>query len=518
MPRRRRILDPHRLRPADRLRRRVACGALPELLRTLGARRVLLVTTEGRLGSDDGDAVVRARSAGRWRRPSPRSVARAGAARAAGGAARPGATASTASCRFGGGSLRRPRPRRCASSPSRRRAPRRRRAPTDRRCPHVSIPTTYSGAELTPFFGMTDPATRQKSGAGGPTVAPIAAVYDPELTLSTPAAGQRRDRHERAGPLRRGGLVAAPHARGRGRRARRRRAHRRRAAAAWSTTRTTSPPAPTMLEGAVLGGRCLQNASMGVHHGLSQLVGGRTGIAHGLANAVILPHADAASTPTPCPTRSRRIGARHRRARRPGRRGRRRWSTGSACRPGSSDCGVTDDDLDAVARLAAGNRNVAANPRPVSEDDARAILEAAVLSRGEPYDPPMLGDHRRLGDAYVRRARSCSGCSCRCAACDPAEPEPDGPRWSTSNQVQVIGSHNSYHVLATRRSATLRRSVHRRRGGRPRVRPRPARRCSSPRRRCARSSSTSSPIPTGGLYADPLLRRRDRRRPATTRR
>ena len=30
---------------------------------------------------------------------------------------------------------------------------------------------------------------------------------------------------------------------------------------------------------------------MGVHHGLSQLVGGRTGIAHGLANAVILPHA-----------------------------------------------------------------------------------------------------------------------------------------------------------------------------------------------------------------------------------
>ena len=53
--------------------------------------------------------------------------------------------------------------------------------------PHVSIPTTYSGAELTPFFGMTDPATGQKSGAGGPTTAPLAAIYDPELTLSTPA-------------------------------------------------------------------------------------------------------------------------------------------------------------------------------------------------------------------------------------------------------------------------------------------------------------------------------------------
>ncbi len=52
--------------------------------------------------------------------------------------------------------------------------------------PHIAIPTTYSGAELTPFFGMTDPTTKQKSGAGGPTIAPIAAVYDPELTTSTP--------------------------------------------------------------------------------------------------------------------------------------------------------------------------------------------------------------------------------------------------------------------------------------------------------------------------------------------
>src|SRR5207248_9580007 len=46
-----------------------------------------------------------------------------------------------------------------------------------------------------------------------------------------------------------------------------------------------------MLAASVLGGRCLQNAGMGVHHGLAQLVGGRTGIPHGLANAVLLAHA-----------------------------------------------------------------------------------------------------------------------------------------------------------------------------------------------------------------------------------
>src|SRR5438067_3920669 len=49
---------------------------------------------------------------------------------------------------------------------------------------HVAIPTTYSGAELTPFFGMTDETARAKQGAGGPTVAPAAAIYDPRLTLS----------------------------------------------------------------------------------------------------------------------------------------------------------------------------------------------------------------------------------------------------------------------------------------------------------------------------------------------
>jgi alcohol dehydrogenase class IV len=42
-----------------------------------------------------------------------------------------------------------------------------------------------------------------------------------------------------------------------------------------------------------------------------------------------------------------------------------------------SDCGVTGDDLDAVARLSQESRSVRANPRPVSEADARAILAAA---------------------------------------------------------------------------------------------------------------------------------------------
>ena len=41
------------------------------------------------------------------------------------------------------------------------------------------------------------------------------------------------------------------------------------------------------------------------------------------------------------------------------------------------DCGVDEEDLDAIARLSQSSPNVRANPRPVSEDEARAVLDEA---------------------------------------------------------------------------------------------------------------------------------------------
>lgn len=52
--------------------------------------------------------------------------------------------------------------------------------------PVVSIPTTYSGAEWTPFFGVRDPGRRQRGGGTGAQVAGI--VYDADLTLELPRA------------------------------------------------------------------------------------------------------------------------------------------------------------------------------------------------------------------------------------------------------------------------------------------------------------------------------------------
>jgi maleylacetate reductase len=350
-------------------------GALAQVvdrLRTVGVRRALLVTTEGRAASDDGQRLVAALGGvlasvfSEVTSHAPAPVVQAAVLQA-----RRDAVDGIVS--FGGGS--------CADTGkavnffAEQEAGMPGTSFADRpMLPHIAIPTTYSGAELTPFFGMTDPHTRQKQGAGGPTCAPAAAIYDPELTLATPPRVSAET-----------GMNALAHC----------------VELAWSPYRTPEAEAialagaarivdalprvvddpadlgarSAMLEGAALGGRCLQNGSMGVHHGLSQLVGGRTGIPHGLANAVILPHAVRFNAQA-VPAEIGRLGA----------------AIGAGDDPAAaianlierlglptrlSECGVTDDDLDAVARLSQSNPNVQANPRPVSEGDARTLLAAA---------------------------------------------------------------------------------------------------------------------------------------------
>ena len=345
---------------------------IPELLRAAGARRVMLVTTAGRLGSDDGDRVVRA--IGSMLGSTFADVAShvpTNTVQAAHRQAREDGVDGLVS--FGGGS--------CADlakavaffTEQEQGIPA--TSWTDRPAlPHVSVPTTYSGAELTPFFGMTDPTTHTKTGAGGPTCAPVAAVYDPELTCSTPVDVSAQT-----------GMNALAHC----------------VEAMWSTRRTPEAEAlavagarrlaaalplvvddpdnlavrASVLEGAVLAARCLQNAAMGVHHGLAQLIGGRTGIAHGLANAVLLAHCtrfNADAVPDAVRRVGEAIGAPDDAA---------GAIAGLVDRlgipPQLADAGVTLEDIDAVARLAPSHGGIKQNPRPVGEDEAREILSAA---------------------------------------------------------------------------------------------------------------------------------------------
>ena len=349
-----------------------AAARLPEILKETGARRWLLVTTAGRLESEDGArlrtilgrAVVSTFAEVRSHVPT-------GAVEDAVRQARRDGVDGVVS--FGGGSCADLGKAVCYFVEQESGMPG--ASYVDRPAvAHVSVPTTYSGAELTPFFGMTDETARAKRGAGGPTIAPLAAVYDPELTLSTPA---RVSAETGMNALAHGVEVAysptrTPEAEAIGL------ACVERGAAA--LPRVVADPGDLaarteMLAAAALGGRCLQNGTMGVHHGLAQLLGGRTGISHGLANAIVLPHALAFNAEA-VPDEVRRIGAA---LGAPG------DAPGAAARlvagmgvPGRlSACGVTEEDLDAVAHLSQDNANVRNNPRPVTEVDARGILAAA---------------------------------------------------------------------------------------------------------------------------------------------
>ncbi len=351
-----------------------ALDRVADLVKEAGGRRVLLVTTRGRAASDAGVRLVR--NLGRARVATFDEVAShvpVPLVQRAVQVARDEQVDSIVS--FGGGSCNDLGKavsfftEQATGHPAASHLDR----PT---LPHVAVPTTWSGAELTPFFGMTDPASGRKSGAGSPTCAPVAAAYDPACVAGL-------DPVLSAGS----GMNCLAHG----------------IECAWSPRRTPEAEAVAlaciervmaalpavvddphddeallrMLEAACLGGRALQNASMGVHHGLAQLLGGRTGISHGSANALLLTHAVAFNAADPLLAGPlHRIGTALGDPDDPaGAVDRLRARIGLPA--GLGDLGVTQADLEAVAAEALGNGNVGNNPRPVTEDDALAILRAA---------------------------------------------------------------------------------------------------------------------------------------------
>jgi maleylacetate reductase len=334
---------------------------VPALVRELGARRVLVVTSAGRAASDPGTRLVERLGrvvAGTFDGAVPHVPT--GIVQAAALEARSLAVDGVVS--FGGGACADLGKAVCWFI----------ERETGTALVHVSVPTTYSGASLTAQFAMTDAGTRRTTGAEG--LAPAGVVFDPVMTLETPAAVSAET-----------GMTALSHG----------------IECAWSATRSAEAEVlalacvrevaaalpdvvddpfdidarARMLRASLLGGRALHNAVPGVGHGLAHLLGGRSGIGHGLATAALLAHA-VRFTAEAVPDDAARVGDALGDPDDPaGAVDRLRERIGIA---GSlADCGVRLDDLDAVARMSLGNPNVSANPRPLTEDDARAILAAA---------------------------------------------------------------------------------------------------------------------------------------------
>ena len=154
--------------------------------------------------------------------------------------------------------------------------------------PLVSVPTTYSGAEWTSFFGVRDPSRRIVGGGGGARLAGI--VYDPELTLDLPRA-------ESGGTA----LNALAHCAealyvaGRNDPADREAIAGARLVSEWLPRvlddGSDREARTHLLDGAMHAGAALAGSGLALGHAMAQVLGGRYGLPHGAMNALCLPPA-----------------------------------------------------------------------------------------------------------------------------------------------------------------------------------------------------------------------------------
>jgi maleylacetate reductase len=236
------------------------------------------------------------------------------------------------------------------------------RVSSETQLPLVSIPTTYSGAEWTRFYGIRDAHRRRVGGGGGANLDGI--VYDVRLTLDLPrdvTAGTALNAlahccealyvrgHERAGDelaLKGADEIddALPRVLEVGRDV---------------DARTR------LLIGAAHAGHALALNGLALAHALAQVIGGRYGIAHGALNAVCLPPAlrfNEAFVPNEL------LGGRA--------AGRAEELARLAGFDSLSRLGVPEGDLPAIAEESANVPAARTNPRPVTAEEALELLHS----------------------------------------------------------------------------------------------------------------------------------------------
>jgi maleylacetate reductase len=235
--------------------------------------------------------------------------------------------------------------------------------------PLVSVPTTYAGAEWTPFYGIRDPDRKMRGGGAGAHLA--GAVYEPELTLSLPrevtvgtslnalahcaealyVEGHNTDADEHA-------LAGA------------------RLIGEWLPRVVDEPEElkgrTKLLEGAMHAGMALGGSMLALGHAIAQALGGRYGLPHGAMNALALPAA-LRFNETVAPDAVRRFGE----------------ALGSDDPAGRveelarlggferlRDFGVPEEELGAVAAATVERAGAKANPRRASAAEVEQLLRS----------------------------------------------------------------------------------------------------------------------------------------------
>jgi maleylacetate reductase len=235
--------------------------------------------------------------------------------------------------------------------------------------PLVSVPTTYAGAEWTPYFGMRDEERGLKTGGTGARIEGI--VYEPRLTLDLPRAetvgtalnalahcaealyvaghNERADAHALAGAR----LIAD---------------HLARVVAAPDDLEERT----ALLRGAAEAGAALGGSGLALGHAMAQALGGRYGLPHGALNAICLPPAlrfNESAAPDAIRRFAEALGVAD-----PAGRVEELAALGGFHR--LRELGVPEAELGSVAEEAAGRPGAHANPRPASPAEIERLLRS----------------------------------------------------------------------------------------------------------------------------------------------
>lgn len=234
--------------------------------------------------------------------------------------------------------------------------------------PLVSVPTTYSGAEWTTYFGVRDPERRMRGGGGGAN--PAAIVYEPDLTLDLPrettvgtalnalahcAEALYVDGHNPAADEEAlaGALLISE----------------------WLPRVVESPreleARTELLRGGSHGGAALAGSMLALAHALAQAIGGAYGLPHGTLNGICLPPVlrfNARFVPEAVRRFGEAIGA----PENPASRVEDLCALGGATR--LRDLGVPEQDLPALAASAAQRGGNQANPHVASAEEIGRLL------------------------------------------------------------------------------------------------------------------------------------------------
>ncbi|MFF5516011.1 maleylacetate reductase [Streptomyces coeruleorubidus] len=243
--------------------------------------------------------------------------------------------------------------------------------------PLIAVPSTYSGSEMTPVWGLTEHGTKRTGR--DPVVQPRSVVYDPTLTLTLPVpltvtSGVNALAHAvealyapDTSPL--VSVMAEEGVR----------------AMAEALPRLAADPEDLdarsrALYAAWLCGTCLGSTTMGLHHKVCHVLGGTFRLPHAETHTVVLPYVlahNAPAAPQALAVLRRALGADD--------APRALWElAGRLGAPRSlAELGLAEGDVTPAADRVAGEPY--ANPRPVTADGVRAVLRAAY--EGGPPEP-----------------------------------------------------------------------------------------------------------------------------------